>query len=218
MEVLLAISGATTAAIAAGIWWLSRGRRLSEAGERLRRHRRATIRDAPEGKEAKIVGTLCPVGEPLTAPLSGRECACWEVVIDERPAGSSEPWSPLLRRHDVQTFEIEDETGRARVEPRIWGVEVVSDFKQRIGTFSAPPKRLVEFLAEQGFMSTNRALRYREGVLERGERVAVLGPCRREPFDEESKGSTTYRDTPTRLVVGSEISGVTVSDDPRVMK
>ena len=61
-------------------WWFS-------ADEKARRAMRSVpvkaIADALEGEKVRIVGPAT-VEAPLSAPLSGRACAAWRVVVEQK--------------------------------------------------------------------------------------------------------------------------------------
>ena len=78
---------------------------------------------------------------------------------------------------------------------------VVFDAKFSSGTFNDPSNRLIQYLEQFGKESTgilgfNKILRFREGILEIGETVAVLGEGRwkdaHEPDLPESFGRVLY--------------------------
>ena len=69
------------------------------------------------------------------------------------------------------------------------------------------PAARAAFLARHGFAATgwwlNKTLRYTEGVIEAGERVAVLGRGVREPDPDARPRDTGYRSAlPTRINIG----------------
>lgn len=86
-------------------------------------------------------------------------------------------------------FVLTDATGRAFIDPNGAKLVITEDSHTRSGTFDDATPREEAFLAAQGEKSEgwifNRSLRYREGVLEPGEWVAVLG-----------HGTVSYDDAP----------------------
>lgn len=189
----------------------------------LRSTERTLIVDAIEGTLVKISGRVKYAGEPMEAPLSGRTCAVWEVVVEEhRSSGRSSHWRSIISDYEAQHFIIEDESGKALVKPVVPQLALEQDARYRSGTFMDAPPELERFLASRGHASTgvfgfNKSMRYREGVLEEGERVAVYGVCRWELDPDPSTGGVGYRDTPRRLVIESPSeSRLLISDDPNV--
>lgn len=62
------------------IWWFSDKRKIKRA---LRNAERVAIADYPHGGLKRIVGRLSIEGNALQAPLSGRWCAAYEVIVQE---------------------------------------------------------------------------------------------------------------------------------------
>ena len=174
---------------------------------------RVPIAEVPEGGTVKIAGRISCIGTPLEAPLSGRECACWEVVVQERvKRGKSSHWREIIREQGTQAFIVEDDTARALGEadgfPQM-ALEQDGHFSS--GTFNDATPELERFLNEYGHQSTglfgfNRTFRYREGVLEEGEEVAVFGKARWEA-DPDGITRGGYRDSPRRVVLSDPDEG-----------
>ena len=191
----------------------------------LRKMRQAPIRlirDVKDGP-ARIAGKLGYVLPPLVAPLTGRRCAYFEVLVEQQ--GNKGHWRTLVQTTGGQDFSLRDESGQALVHLDSTMVAVVLDAHFRSGFGNDASPELEAFLSAHGTSSEglvfNRTLRYREGVLEEGEMVSALGFARWEVDPEPSASSQIggYRDAPMRLVVSSEgETKLHVSDDPSVMR
>lgn len=189
----------------------------------LRSTERTLVADAIEGTLVKIAGRVKFVGESMEAPLSGRPCAVWEVVIEEnRSSGQSSHWKTIISDYEAQHFVVEDESGKALVKPVVPQLALEQDARYRSGTFNDAPPELERFLSSRGHSSTgilgfNKSMRYREGVVEEGEQVAVYGVCRWEHDPAPTTGGAGYRDAPRRLVIESPSeSPLLISDAPSV--
>ncbi len=170
----------------------------------------------------RVAGQLSYAAQPLSAPLSGRACAYYEVRVEEwRSNGKSGSWRVLIREVLGQPFLLQDPSGRAFVHLDASSEIVVNkDFQDKSGTFNDAKGHLEAFLARHGQSSTgllgfNKKLRYLEGVLEAGETVTVVGVASREPDPTPNPQFSGYREQPTWMVVrrGPE-RGLLVSDDP----
>jgi len=166
--------------------------------------RLVSIADFPEGRPARIVGRVVD-GPCLTAPLSGRACVFYEVVVEEyRSMGKLHSWHPIIQEADGVPFVLDDGTGLAHVDPDGAGLAVRRDSITESGTFDEPTQAELEFLARHGQQGKgvvfNRALRYREGALEIGETIAVAGVGVREPDPDGAARATGYRDGPPTIV------------------
>lgn len=170
----------------------------------------------------KVRGKVATL-DVLTAPLSGRSCAYYEVIVEEKVStGKSSTWRTIIREVEERDFLLDDGTGRARVEMVAVEAAVEKDGHWSSGTLNDATPVLEGFLQRHGFGSVgwlfNKTLRYREGVLEPGEEVAVLGWADHEIDPEPTTSGAGYRDAPTRVVVRSSVDvPLRVSDDPKTL-
>lgn len=186
--------------VAAGVglfWYFGKRQALTR---RLKAARPWSVGELPEDTLGKIVGTARPVEEPLTAPISGRPCVFFEVSVVQNHGKSS---STIIHELQGVPFFLEDETGRAIVDPR--GAEVVlqQDYSTSSGTLDDATPVEEAFLRRHGKEPQgwvfNKSLNYRESIIEISEKVAVLGAGVREP-DPDASPSQDYRGAmPTRL-------------------
>lgn len=207
---------------------------LSARARRRRLLRNATavrIGQAREGELVKLVGRLRYVGDeaPLKAPLTDRFAAYYEVEVDEhKKRGKHGSWEQIIRErasHPQVWLEGSVSGERALVDLAFAEVELVMDARFSSGTFNDPTPRLEAFLYSHGESSQgwvfNKALRYREGVLEQGERIAVLGRVVVEPDPDPAAAGQQggYRAMATRLrLVAPEEHALLVTDDPALLK
>lgn len=188
----------------------------------LRNAPRITIREFRDGGVGKIVGVLEYHDAPLIAPLSQRACAYFLVEVKEqRGSGNNHYWHTIVSDTGRVRFRVRDATGYAIIDPAHAHLVVVKDCHSRSGTFDDPTPAEAHFLARYGQQGTgwvfNKTLSYREGILEAGEQVAVLGFGLREP-DPEPPGRDDQRGyrtgPPTRLLMsGGQKMPLTISDE-----
>lgn len=182
--------------------------------------RPAPLASFPDGVVGKVVGAVALTGDALRAPLSGRRCAHFDVHVEEyRSRGKSGSWITVIREVESCGFLLSDDSGVARVD--VTGARVVTnmDTTRRSGTFHDATPELEAFLARHGRSSKgwifNKRIRYREGVLEPGERVAVLGRLGTETDPSPTTAGEGYRGAPTRRVLRAPPAGeLLVSDEP----
>ena len=196
---------------------------------KLRKAPRLPIAEVKEGQLAKVAGTLRLAEEPaLEAPLSGRPCAFFEVEVEERQSsGKSSHWVTIIKEYESQQrIFVEDETGKALVTLMAPEVVLTMDAHYESGFLNDASPRLTAFLMRHGHSSEgwvfNKTIRYKEGVLEPGELVAVLGRGSWEPDPDPPPGggaSAGYRDMPMRLHVREAIEDdrMLMSDDPSTL-
>ncbi len=186
---------------------------------RMRKLPRRSIRDTPEGVDARVSGRLRLVDDqpPLHAPLSGRPCAAWRVVVQERRgSGNNRRWVTIVEDQASTEFILEDGTGRAVIDGTAITVIVDIDDTGGIGMFEESPQ-LERFLTERGISFTGllwrKTFRYREGILEAGETVTVAGSGTWEADPSQLGGG--YRDVGKRLLVKALSDGQLLATDDR---
>lgn len=212
---------AVAVVIAIVVWWLSPDQRARRA---MRATPRREIGDVIEGERARIVGTVHLTTEPVTAPLTGRPCAYWRVVVEEhRRGGRSGRWVTLVDEHDGVDFVVEDGTGKALIRTSHVQVVLENDAKYSTGILSEPTPRLLGFLEARGIPSKgllfNKDMRFREGIVEHDETVAVVGIGRWQRDPDAKALAEGYRsaELPKRLVMEAmEDSPLLLSDDASV--
>lgn len=202
-------------AIAFGAHFFSREATTKRA---LRRAHRTCVSQARDGQLVKLVGRVHFLGNPLVAPLTSRRCAyyaVWSVGDPGTPAATMPPCN-----ESGQDFLLQDATGTALIHLTNADVVVERDGQYQ-ATMGMPP-HLAQFLHTYARGSQGRVQNpfdFREGVLEEGEQVAVIGRC---TWQLDPRGSTdtsviNYRDPPKILVVQPPPNGkVLVSDDPTI--
>lgn len=203
-------------------WYLSDEQKAKRA---LREAQQLPIREVRDGQVVKVCGRLRYVGEPLVAPLSGRRCGAWRVEVDEyQSRGKGGSWHNVITETEAGDIELDDGTGTARVSALGAQLVVVKDAHYSSGTFNDPTPVLERYLAKHGQEATgmlgfNKGFRYREGALEEGEEVAVLGVARWQHHPRaEARGARGYRELPRRLVLEPPAAAaLIVSDDPSVL-
>jgi len=144
---------------------------------------RRRIGDLRDDEEARVIGVV-GVEAPIRAPISGRRCAYYRVVVEEQyETDGHRTWRNILDVQDGVDFLVKDETGEALVKTTRVEAVLEKDRSKSSGFLHDATPELEAFLKEHGRSSEglvfNRTLRYREGVVEAGERVAVAGLVRR---------------------------------------
>jgi hypothetical protein len=181
------------------------------------------INKIEDGKRAKVVGTLDYDGEPLTSPLTGRRCAYYHITVEENLHKSGK-WFEIIREEKRVHFAVVDASGRAVIDTG--AAEIVADVcvELKSGTFDDPTAEEAQYLATHGKRGVdwffNKALRYREGILEAGEVVSVFGHGMLEPDPEGVGEAAGYRDLPPMRVrmSGSYDEPLVVSDNASTLK
>lgn len=165
------------------------------------------IRDLEEGRPVKLVGTVRLSEQSVCAPVSGRECAGYEIRVARKKR---------LRWHDVKReragvgFYLDDGSGEVFVpfDERAH-VQLCTSMRIRRPKLRARMRRLLGGLLEE---APARAYRCDEGLLTPGSRVAVYGVVRTLPEDRQER-LDSYRSEKFRWVLEPADEGLHVSDD-----
>jgi hypothetical protein len=177
---------------------------VTRARRALAKAEAVSIDGAPVGQISKLVGVVELI-EPLDAPLSGRPCAYYRVSAEQTLSAmevSDRPFEPLLIEHGVD-FLLVDESGKALVRMDDAVVAVTRD--QEYGERGVDHSRQEALLKGAG-RELAPGLQFTEGVLEPGERIAVLGRIERVP------------DQGHAVAVAAPAGGrIQVTDDPALL-
>ncbi len=159
-------------------WWFDPRKRL------LRRVRRAPIRSIRElvgGSGGRVIGSAHAHGTTLEAPLSGRRCLYYSVVVR---AKHGKHWRTIIQEKRGVPFVLEDGSGRALIDPDRAEMALDFDRRSQSGTFDDPTPMESSYLRRHGETGAglilNRSLRYEEAIIALDERLVALGTIRRE--------------------------------------
>jgi hypothetical protein len=164
-------AGAAFVLVRAAIWYFGHDRTL--------RRRLAAIPLTPIGRVkpglVRVRGRVRSIGDGVTAPGSGRRCVAYSVALY---TVDGEGRSLKTRFHGGAPFEIEDETGCARVQAREHVRVLVG--KDRLVSGDADGTLLYLLIKQNGIAETNwlgiaRDFRYEEAVVIEGDEASVLG-------------------------------------------
>ena len=157
------------------------------------------IRDVTDDSVCWVRGRL--VGDPsLVAPLSQRPCAYYKLVV-ERVHPQPQPPERIAYQARGQSFVIEDDSGRALVDPDLGLVEVDYDRQLEVDGRGRLPQSVVELLRRLDVVGEKVIVR--EGVLAIGEVVAVHGRMVSEADDDNGQAAHPSEGPPRRLRVRS---------------
>ncbi|MBR8535498.1 hypothetical protein KDU71_08000 [Carboxylicivirga sediminis] len=139
------------------------------------------LSDFRDGDVAKVVGTVEITDEALVAPLSNRKCAYYHVLVEQKvSSGKSSHWKKLIEEEVAGKFVIRDGADYACIGRGQLKSYIVQDRNFSSGFMNDASEQLEWYLNHKGYESENmlgfnKTLRYREGILEEGEEIAILG-------------------------------------------
>lgn len=139
------------------------------------------ICDFKDGDVAKVVGQVEFIQQPLTAPLSKRECSFYYIKVQKKvSSGKSSHWDTIIEEEVSSDFLIKGETHYALVKDKNIKCYIVQDASYSSGFLNDADAVLENYLNSkghnsEGFLGMNKTMRYKEGVLEENETVAAYG-------------------------------------------
>jgi len=140
-----------------------------------------TANEFKSGQSAKIIGRVECTGNVLVAPLSGRECAYYYVLVEKKTSsGKNSYWSTLIEDEAETEFLLKDGDTYVHIEDKKMKSHIVQDRHYTSGFMEDAARELEAYLNKHGhdsenYLGFNKTIRYREAILEVGEAVAVFG-------------------------------------------
>lgn len=196
--------------------------RRAEVERYLKRVPLRKISDFGNGDHGKIVGRALMAGNYFEAPLSGRRCMYYRIVVEEyrrRTKSISGHWVTIIDVEEAAHVVMTDGKDYAIVEAENAKGYLVPDKEYRTRWYDKSNPRLREFLSwhnhsDESLWGFTRTLRCREGVLSPNEKFVVSGT------GEWRDAKEFEFDLPcTRILVIKPGEGATVhlSDDPMLV-
>ena len=173
------------------------------------------------GETAKITGKVELVDEGLLSPLSNRKCAYYYVHVQQKvSSGKSSHWKTIIEEEATSKFIIRDGSHYAYINSTNIKSYILQDRKFSSGFLNDATDTLESYLREHGRKSENifglnKRLRYKEGVLEPGEEIAVLGTG-----EWKNASQIQLPETYSKVLVMSSIGNepLYMSDDPDTVR
>jgi len=157
---------------------------------KIKRAPQKLIANFKDNDKAKIKGQICEIDKPLTSPLSNRECIGYHVIVQQKKrSGDTSSWDTIINDTIIKDFIVSDKGLNAIVRTNHVKSVIVKDQKLQSGFLNDATPQLESFLRKhgkesEGLLGFNKTLRYKEGILEKGELVSVLGKGTWKTTDE----------------------------------
>ncbi|MDS0477791.1 GIDE domain-containing protein [Natrinema sp. 1APR25-10V2] len=129
------------------------------------------VRELATPGVVELEGTAVPVGEPLSAPITGRDAAVAAWTIEEwDERGDASRWREVARGIEATAFAVDDDTAAVRVEP-ISKRSTAGKWTQTTGVSASDGVRIDDVLAEFDSFPTETAFDPDETPSERIRRL-----------------------------------------------
>lgn len=192
---------------------------------RLKKLRFSKIGSLQNHHYSKVEGNALNVNQPLIAPLSQRECVFYQIVIEKKVnSGKNSHWKTIVDEEKIQAFFVEQTGERLLIfpkqNPKNYYAYLVSDKKANSGTFNDPTPEFQSLLDNYGIESTgffgfNKQLRYRESIIEVGERITVAGYVK---WVELEQPVSDYNYSRVATLVAKDKNKILITDTTEALK
>jgi len=175
------------------------------------------IKNFTSGETAKIIGNVEFVDSALIAPLSGRKCSYYSILVEQKiESGKSSSWRTIIEEEVSSKFVIKQDSSYAFIADGKLKSYIVLDKNFSSGFLNDASENLQTYLQSkgkdsEGFFGMNKALRYSEGILEENEPIAVYGKGEWRNSEELDLPFSYER---VLVITAPENDSVYLSDDP----
>ncbi|MDY8137002.1 hypothetical protein [Aquimarina sp. 2201CG5-10] len=176
-----------------------------------------------ENEYAKIIGKAQHIDESLISPIGKRKCVYYQIKVEEERGGKNKHWHTIIKEEKAIDFIIESKGEKAIIKPHTGSqaklVYIIKDVKHKSGFWKDSPAFLENYLKSHGKDSTglfgfNKKIRYREGVIEIGETIAVMGIGNWKETDQ----SFDRYSSKNLFLSGDKTNKLLITDDPKAIK
>jgi hypothetical protein len=189
-------------------------RKLNETPEK-------KIIDFKDGDVARVKGSVKYYGKTITAPLSGRKCVYYHIIVEaSRSQHSGIPsWTEIIEEENAGDVVINSGGNYALIQTESVKNYLIPDAKYSSGFFKNATETLEKFLNKhdkksKAIFGINDTLRYKEGILEEGEIVTIVGKGK---WVKKKEVHFNFPAEKILLIGPNDEEPVYFTDDPRVI-
>lgn len=155
----------------------------------LRKSPSKPINTVKENEYVRLHGRVAVIDKPLIAPLSGRECVFYHIIVERK---GDKHWIEEINETKYQDFYLRSGDEFARIsahDRRATLMYLVFDHERRSGWLDAAPEHFETYLKGHGmsskswFFNLNKNMRYKEAILAPAEDVVVKGVAKWERLE-----------------------------------
>lgn len=186
-----------------------------------KKNRKRAINSISENEYVKVIGKAKPIKTPLVAPLSGRLCVYYQVVVE---AKGNKHWRRIINDIKTQDFFIETNTEMAiikaaAIEQNTCTCYFVKDFKKNSGFKTQVPDKLEAYLKThqkktRSVFGVNKTIRYTEAIIALNEKIGVKGIAKWKSLKQPIVGYTYSK---ILTFEGSKKQKLLITDEPKAL-
>lgn len=147
------------------------------AKQHFKKEKESKIFNFKNGEQGKIIGKAECATSPLIAPLSGKKCVFYEVIVSEPTEDNN---SIVIKKSKSKEFYIVNHTGKVLVNPKNAIYEIKNDININSGLLKKPNNKMLTFLKAndiepKNFLGISKSLTFQEKSIEVGELIGIRG-------------------------------------------
>lgn len=186
-----------------------------------KKDRKKAINSIKENNYAKVIGIAKYINTPLIAPLSGRPCVYYHVIVSVKVGKN---WRRVINDINAQDFFIETNTEKAIVkalalEKNTTKYYLVKKIKDNSNFRNNIPPVLQNYLKQHSNKNTNflgitKTIRYTERVIEIDEKIGVKGIAKWKTITAPIKG---YSYSKILTLEGTKKEKLLITNEPKAL-
>ncbi len=175
------------------------------------------ISDFKDNDVGKITGRVVYGGETVFAPISKRKCVYYRVIVEQyKYQGKSYHWIKIIDEERAGDIVMHDNSGYAVIDPNKSKNFLTEDVIQFSDSSDTLTSSLESYLAKhdvdsRGFFGAHKTLRYKEGILEKGEVFTVSGEGQ---WNETKDHKLNIPSGKVLVIIPGKAEHVYITDDP----
>ncbi|WP_025742611.1 hypothetical protein [Aquimarina pacifica] len=189
----------------------------------LRKLKKTTIKKtalAKENEYIKVIGTLQTTTEPIISPIGKRECIGYQIKVEEKRKYKNNSWRTIMLEEKLLDFIIDSPQGKAFIvfpsDANNSLLYLVKNVVKKTGTWDNLPLFIEKSLTihgkkSAGFLKSNKIFRYKESIIEAGNKMVVAGVCSLKP----SMHKLDRYSSKDLFISGSKSHKLVITDTPK---
>lgn len=186
-----------------------------------KKDRKKTINSVRDKDYAKVIGIAKHINTPLIAPLSGRPCVYYHVMVTVKVGKN---WRRIINDIKAQDFFIETNTDKALVkalviEKNTTKCYLVKNLKYNSSFRNNISQELQTYLKQHSHKNTNflgrtKTIKYTERVIEIDVKIGVKGIAKWETITAPLKG---YSYSKILTLEGTKKENLLITNEPKAL-
>jgi len=173
----------------------------------------------------EVFGEVIPAKNNIQkSPFSNKDCVfCYYTIEEYRHSGRHSQWVTIKQEKIMSDFFLKDDTGLVLVDPNGANIDIPIDYEYSSSYGKDPPTSIKQFLKSnnlsfEGFLRANKTMRYREYLIEPGDRLYIMGTAGDNPFVKEATSKENVADIMVQKGKNEKIYYISDKAEKHVLK